>query len=57
MKDIENKFGKTVLHDKVFVGGGAEKLVKVIGNKMKNNVKVPLEVSWYCNSIGYLINQ
>ncbi len=22
MKDIENKLGKTVLHDKVFVGGG-----------------------------------
>lgn len=56
MKDIENKFGKTVLHDKVFVGGGSKKLIGTIGDKIKNNVKLPVEMAWYCNCIGYLIN-
>jgi len=57
MKDIENKFGKTVLHDKVFVGGGSEKFLKAIGGKIRNNVEVPVEIRWYGNCIGYLINQ
>lgn len=42
MKDIENKFGKTVLYDKVLTGGGAEKFLKVIGEKVRNNIEVPL---------------
>ena len=57
MKDIENKFGKTVLHDKVFVGGGAEKFLLAVEEKVRNNIKVPVEMRWYCNCIGYLINQ
>lgn len=55
MKDIENKFGKTVLHDKVFVGGGSKKFIGTMGNKLKNKVKVPTELAWCCNSIGYLV--
>lgn len=55
MKEIENKFGKTILHDKVFVGGGSKKLIKVMEDKMKNNATVPTELAWCCNSIGYLV--
>lgn len=55
MKDIENKFGKTILHDKVFVGGGAEKFLKAAGEKVKNDVEVPCEMRWYSNCIGYLV--
>ncbi|MDU6361718.1 MAG: plasmid segregation protein ParM, partial [Clostridiales bacterium] len=33
MKDIENKFGKTILHDKIFVGGGSEKFLTAVGGK------------------------
>ena len=56
MKDIENKFGKTVLHDKVFVGGGSEKFLKAVGGKVRNNVDVPIEMSWYGNTLGYLVS-
>ncbi len=55
MKDIENKFGKTVLHDKVFVGGGAEKFLKTVGGKVRNNIEVQCEMRWYSNCIGYLV--
>ena len=57
MKDIENKFGKTVLHDKMFVGGGAEKFLGSIGAKVRNNVEVPLEMKWYSNCVGYLLGK
>ena len=57
MKDIENKFGKTVLHDKVFVGGGAEKFLKTIGGKVRNNIEVPVEMRWYSNCEGYLLGK
>lgn len=56
MKDIENKFGKTILHDKAFVGGGTEKFLKAIGGKVKNNVNIPNELKWYGNCSGYLNN-
>lgn len=55
MKDIENKFGKTILHDKVFVGGGAEKFLGAVGGKVRNNVEVPVEVRWYGNVLGYIM--
>ena len=55
MKDIENKFGKTVLHDKVFVGGGAEKFLKAVSGRIRNNVEVSSEIRWYGNCRGYLI--
>ena len=54
MKDIENKFGKIVLHDKVFTGGGAEKFIKIIGGKITNNIDVTSEMRWYGNCRGYL---
>ena len=54
MKDIENKFGKTILHDKVFVGGGAEKFLGAVEGKVKNNVEVPIEVRWWGNALGYV---
>lgn len=54
MKDIENKFGKTILHDKVFVGGGAEKFLGTVEGKVKNNVEVPIEVRWWGNALGYV---
>ena len=56
MKDIENKFGKTVLHDKIFVGGGSEKFLLAVGDKIRNYIKVSSEVRWYGNSMGYMIN-
>ncbi len=56
MKDIENKFGKTVLHDKVFVGGGSEKFLRAVGGGVRNNVEVPIEMRWYGNSRGYMLN-
>lgn len=56
MKDIENKFGKTVLHDKVFVGGGSRKLLAVVEDKIRNNIKISSECCWYCNCIGYIMN-
>lgn len=56
MKDIENKFGKTILHDKIFVGGGSEKFLEAIGGKVRNNVKVDRELRWYGNAVGYLMN-
>ena len=55
MKDIENKFGKTILHDKIFVGGGAEKFLGAVEGKVKNNIEVPQELSWYGNAVGYLM--
>ena len=55
MKDIENKFGKTVLHDKIFTGGGSEKFLKALGEKVRNNVVIPAEIRWYSNSLGYCI--
>ncbi len=56
MKDIENKFGKTVLHDKIFTGGGAEKFLMVMDGKVRNNVEVPVDNRWYSNASGYLIS-
>ena len=56
MKDIENKFGKTVLHDKIFTGGGAEKFLRVMDGKVRNNVEVPVEMRWYGNCRGYFLN-
>lgn len=55
MKDIENKFGKTILHDKVFVGGGSEKFLGAVGGKVRNNIEVPQELRWYGNAIGYVL--
>ena len=56
MKDIENKFGKTVLHDKIFTGGGAEKFLKVMDGKVRNNVEINRDMRWYSNCVGYLLN-
>ena len=55
MKDIENKFGKTILHDKVFVGGGSEKFLEAVRGKVRNNVEVDRELMWYGNALGYLM--
>lgn len=55
MKDIENKFGKTILHDKVFTGGGSEKFLKAIEGKVKNNIDVPTDMRYYSNAVGYLL--
>ena len=57
MKDIENKFGKTVLHDKLFVGGGGKKFLTEIGMKIKNNIEIPLEIQWHGNCSVYLVNK
>lgn len=56
MKDIENKFGKTVVHDKIFTGGGAEKFLKVMAGMIRNNIGVPLEMKWYSNCLGYIVS-
>ncbi len=56
MKDIENKFGKTVLHDKVFTGGGSEKFLKVMDDKVRNSMEITSEMRWYSNALGYLIS-
>lgn len=55
MKDIENKFGKTILHDKVFTGGGADKFLKALDGKVRNNIEIPNELRYYSNSLGYLL--
>nr|WP_302597405.1 ParM/StbA family protein [uncultured Cellulosilyticum sp.] len=55
MKAIENEFGKTVLHDKVFTGGGAERFLAAIDGKIKNNIDVPTKLRYYSNSLGYLL--
>ena len=55
MKEIENRFGKTVLHDKIFIGGGAEQFLRFENNVDNNNIKIPREVRWYGNCIGYTI--
>lgn len=55
MKDIENKFGKTILHDKILTGGGAEKFLKVLDGKIRNNVEIDRELRWYSNCEGYVI--
>lgn len=56
MKDIENKFGKTVLHDKIFTGGGSDKFLKVMDGKVRNNIEVERELRWYSNCVGYLLS-
>ncbi len=56
MKDIESKFGKTVLHDKFFIGGGEDKLLKDIKNKVRNNIEISGEMKWYSNCQGYLFS-
>ena len=55
MKDIENKFSKTILHDKIFVGGGSEKFLTAVGGKVRNNIEVPQELTWYGNAVGFLV--
>ena len=55
LSDIENKFGKTILHDKVFVGGGAEKFLGAVEGKVKNNVEVNRDLRWYGNTVGYIV--
>lgn len=55
LKDIENKFGKTILHDKVFTGGGADKFLKALNGKIRNNIEIPNELRYYSNSLGYLL--
>lgn len=56
MKAIENnEFGKTILHDKIFTGGGSEKFLKAINANMKNNIDIPTELRYYSNSLGYLL--
>ena len=54
IKAIENEFGKIVLHDKVFTGGGAEKFLQAIG-QIDNNVEIPAELRYYSDSLGYLL--
>ena len=54
MKDIENKFGKTILHDKILVGGGSEKFLGAVSGKVRNNVEIPQEVRLWGNAMGYL---
>ena len=54
MKAIENEFGKTILHDKLFTGGGAEKFLEAIGD-VPNNIDVPQDLRYYSNSLGYLL--
>ncbi|WP_337531830.1 ParM/StbA family protein [Zhenhengia sp.] len=56
MKDIENKFGKTILHDKIFVGGGSEKFLGAVEGQVRNNLEAPQELRWYGNALGYLVN-
>lgn len=56
MKDIENKFGKTILHDKIFVGGGSVKFLDTVGGKVRNNIEVPVDMKWYSNCEGYLVS-
>ena len=56
MKDIENKFGKTILHDKVFIGGGAEKFLKTVDGRIRNIIEIPLEMKWYANCEGYSLH-
>ncbi|MEG2018362.1 MAG: hypothetical protein RR128_07890, partial [Clostridium sp.] len=56
MKDIENKFGKTILHDKAFVGGGAEKFLEAVDGKVRNNVEVDRELRWWGNALGYIVS-
>lgn len=55
MQDIENNFGKTVLHDKVFTDGGAEKFLNIVGEKVVDNIRVPVEGRYYSNAFGYLL--
>ena len=54
MKDIENKFGKTILHDKILVGGGSEKFLGAVSGKVRNNVEIPQELRLWGNAMGYL---
>lgn len=56
MKEIENKFGKTILHDKIFTGGGSEKFLMAVDGKVRNSVDIPQELRWYSNAVGYLMN-
>lgn len=56
MKDIENKFGKTILHDKVFIGGGSAQFLEAVEEKVRNNVEVNRDLRWYSNTIGYLVS-
>ena len=56
MKDIENKFGKTVLHDKMFVEGVSSKFLVAVEGKVGNNVEVGRELRLYRNCLGYLIS-
>lgn len=56
IKNIENIFGKTVLHDKLFIGGGASKFIKAINTKIKNNIEVKEDLRYYANSLGYFLN-
>lgn len=53
MKDIENKFGKTVIQDKMFTAGGAEKFLKLV--LKGNNIDITVDVRRYGNCISYVM--
>lgn len=54
IKAIENEFGKIIVHDKVFTGGGAEKFLQAMGD-VQGNVDVPQDLRYYSNSLGNLL--
>lgn len=55
MKAIELKFGKTILHDKIFTGGGSEKFLKAVNANIRNNIEIPNDLRYYSNALGYLL--
>lgn len=56
IREIENRFNKISVDDKIFIGGGSEVFLKVLPEfKKQNNIDIPLDMRYYANAIGYLL--
>ena len=55
IKDIENKFGKTIIHDKLIVGGGSTIFMDNLKKQSMNVVSLANDIRYYSNSVGYLL--
>lgn len=57
IKEIENKVGKTLNYNKLFIGGGSKIFLDILGrDRISNLISVPNDIQYYANAIAYFLN-
>lgn len=57
IKEIENKVGKTLNYNKLFIGGGSKIFLDILGrDRISNLTPVPTDIQYYANAIAYFLN-